>query len=184
MIPKPPNRLILTTPVHFWAFGFGSGLAPVAPGTFGTLVGLVFFLAIGWMPGEVYAGIVLALYFLGMYLCGASARLLHAHDYKGIVWDEIVGVLVALAPIVEGAVFRLEPEIPLWGWMAIGFAWFRLFDIVKPWPIRWIDRHIMGGGGIMLDDLIAGLYAGVLTFLTALGLSALLPLLLSAPPAS
>ena len=159
MIPRPPNRLILTTPVHFWAFGFGTGLSPWAPGTMGTLVGLAFFLAVGWLPGEAYAAIVVALYLLGMWLCGTSARMLGAHDYKGIVWDEIVGMMIAAAPLVEGTPFRLVPEMPLWGWALIAFVIFRIFDIIKPWPIRWIDRHIMGGGGIMLDDLLAGLYS-------------------------
>lgn len=174
--PRPPNRLILTTPVHLWAFGFGSGLAPVAPGTFGTLVGLVFFAAIGWLPQEIYWVLTAALFLLGLYLCGASARLLRVHDHPGIVWDEIVGILITLVPVNMG-IAQLTAEIPIWAWIAIGFVWFRIFDIVKPWPIRWVDRHVSGGTGIMLDDALAGAYAGLLTVLTGWPIAALMSVL-------
>lgn len=170
--PRPPTRLILSTPVHLWAFGFGSGLAPVAPGTFGTLVGVVFYAAIGWLPQELYWVVTMALFLLGLFLCGASARLLVVHDHPGIVWDEIVGLLITLVPVNMG-IAQLTADLPVWLWVVIGFAWFRAFDIIKPWPIRWVDRHVAGGTGIMLDDALAGAYAALLTVLTGWPLAAL-----------
>jgi phosphatidylglycerophosphatase A len=159
-IPRPPARLVLTTPEHFVAFGFGAGLAPVAPGTFGTLVGIPFFLALCWGPWEVYAGVTAALFVAGCWVCGTSARLLHVHDYPGFVFDEIVGFLVACVPLLPDLHLSTVP-LPL-GLLA-AFLVFRLFDIWKPWPIRWFDRTVEGGTGIMLDDALAGAAsAGVL----------------------
>ncbi|WP_348673952.1 phosphatidylglycerophosphatase A [uncultured Abyssibacter sp.] len=165
MKPRPPHRLILTTPVHFWAFGFGSGLAPVAPGTFGSLVGLVVFALVGWLPRELFWAVVVLGFLFGLYICGASARMLRVHDDPGIVWDEIVGILIALIPLNMG-VQDMFGVLPAWAWALITFVWFRVFDIIKPWPIRWIDRHVGGGTGIMLDDALAGVYAGLLSVLT------------------
>ena len=156
-IPRPPARLIMTTPEHFLAFGFGSGLAPVAPGTFGTLVGIPFFFALAWLPWQGYAAAVAALFVFGCWVCGASSRLLQVHDYPGFVFDEIVGFLIACAPLMAGL------EAPQWHLslqLLAAFALFRLFDILKPWPIRLLDRHVQGGLGIMIDDAAAGALAG------------------------
>lgn len=155
---RPPARLIMGTPVHLLAFGFGSGLAPAAPGTFGTLAAVPFFLALAWLPPTVFGVALLILFAAGCWICGESARLLGVHDYGGIVFDEFVGLFVAAAPLVL-----------MDGWTPTQFAWglllavlaFRLFDIVKPWPIRWLDRHVGGGFGIMIDDLLAGAMAAV-----------------------
>ncbi len=160
MNPKPSARQILSSPVHLLAFGFGSGLAPVAPGTFGTLVGIPFFLALSPLGLPAYLAAAALLFALGCYVCGESARRLGVHDHGGIVWDEIVAYLVTMLPLLLPL-----PRMPLpsWTWLALGFGLFRLFDILKPPPAGWADRHVHGGFGIMLDDLIAAFYAaGVL----------------------
>lgn len=138
-------------PVHLLAFGFGSGLAPKAPGTFGTLVGVPIYWLLQPLP-PVYYGVLVAVSFLiGISLCGRTSRDLGVHDHGGIVWDEIVGYLVTMLWAPKG-----------WLWMVIGFVLFRFFDILKPWPISWFDRKVSGGFGVMLDDLIAGLFAAVI----------------------
>ncbi len=130
------------------AFGFGSGLSPVVPGTMGTLVGLpaIWLLALLPLPIEL---IVIALAaILGVYLCEYSSRQLGVHDHKGIVWDEFVGVWITFL------------AVPLtWPAVVAGFVIFRFFDMVKPWPICVADRKVHGGFGIMFDDLMAGLAA-------------------------
>lgn len=155
-IPRPPARLILTTPEHFIAFGFGSGLAPFAPGTFGTLAGLPFWLLLMHLSLPHYAIALALLFGLGCWICGESARLLGVHDYGGIVFDEIVGLLAACTPLmlIAGGVHGAG-----WLWLLAAFGLFRAFDILKPWPIRWLDRHVEGGFGIMVDDVLAGLAA-------------------------
>lgn len=144
-------RTVLTDPVHFLAFGFGTGLAPVAPGTFGSLPGVLLF----WLTLDfglyVQLGIAAALAVVGIWICGESARRIGVHDHGGIVWDEIVGMYVTLflAPVtIVGFV--------------LAFLLFRVMDIVKPWPIRELDHSMQGGLGIMLDDLLAALYAALL----------------------
>jgi phosphatidylglycerophosphatase A len=141
----------LRDPVHFVAFGFGAGLAPRAPGTFGSLVGVLaawwlFELALPWR-----VALVLAVIAGGIWICGESARRLDRHDDQRIVFDEIAGVLLTSLAVLERSVFAF----------ALVFVLFRLFDIWKPWPIRDVDHSLRGGLGIMLDDLIAALYAAV-----------------------
>lgn len=146
MSVKPDMR----NPVHFLAFGFGSGLSPKAPGTMGTLAALPVWYLLAQLPLIGYLAGLLLVIAVGPYLCGKTARDLGVHDHGGIVWDEIAGFLLTML------------LVPVSVWTAlIGFALFRLFDIVKPWPIGWLDKHIHGGTGIMLDDLLAALYAGV-----------------------
>ena len=160
--PEPPARLILTTPEHLLAFGFGAGVAPRAPGTFGTVVGVLLFLALSWAPWPLYAAATALLFVAGCWICGESARLLGVHDHGGIVFDEIVGYLVAAAPLM------MMPPADALRWaagMLLAFALFRLFDIVKPWPIRALDRRVHGGFGIMLDDAAAGLAAAAVLVL-------------------
>jgi phosphatidylglycerophosphatase A len=144
-------RTVLTDPVNFLAFGFGTGLAPFAPGTFGSVPGLLLF----WLTLDfglyVQLGIALALALAGIWICGESARRIGVHDHGGIVWDEIVGMYLTLF---------LAPVTP-WGFV-LAFVLFRAMDIVKPWPIRDLDHRIHGGLGIMLDDLLAALYAASL----------------------
>jgi len=141
----------LRDPVHFVAFGFGAGLAPRAPGTFGSAVGVV---AAWWLlelPLVARVAIVLAVIVAGIFVCGESARRLGRHDDQRIVFDEIAGVLLTSLAVVEKSAFAL----------ALVFVLFRVFDIWKPWPIRDVDHSLKGGLGIMLDDLIAAVYAAV-----------------------
>ena len=144
-------RKVMTDPVNFLAFGFGTGLAPFAPGTFGSLPGVLLF----WLTMDfglyVQLGVVVALVVSGIWICGESARRIGVHDHGGIVWDEIAGMYVTL----------LAAPISLVGWV-LAFVLFRLTDIVKPWPIRDLDHRLKGGLGIMLDDLVAALYAALL----------------------
>ncbi len=134
--------------VHFLAFGFGSGRAPVAPGTFGTLVGIPIYMLLHPASPPVYAGVVAALFAFGVWLCQVTERDLGVHDHPGIVWDEIVGYLITMFMAPAG-----------WPWMAAGFLLFRLFDIWKPFPIRQIEHRVRGGLGNMLDDALAAGYA-------------------------
>jgi len=133
---------------HWLAFGLGSGLSPLAPGTAGTVIAILFYLPLAMLPLWLYLAVTAALFLVGIVLCGRTSRALGVEDHPGIVWDEIVGYLVTMAGQPLG--------IP--GIIA-GFVLFRLFDIVKPWPVSLADRRVKGGLGIMLDDLLAGAYA-------------------------
>ena len=162
--PRPPARLILGTWEHLVAFGFGAGLAKQAPGTVGTLWGIPLWLALCWLPPLGYGIAVAALTGFGIWVCGRSATLLGIHDSPGIVFDEIVGFLVTAAPLLP-ALGLVTDWFSLW--LLVAFAAFRAFDVFKPWPIRRLDEAVHGGFGIMLDDLVAGLYgAAVLLLLT------------------
>jgi len=162
--PPPPAELIFSTPEHLVAFGFGAGLVPKGPGTVGTLWGLPLWLGLCWLA-PLHYGIALALLTaLGVWVCGRSARLLGLPDCPGIVADEVVGFLVAAAPLLPALNLA---QGPVWAWLAAAFLLFRLFDIWKPWPIRWLDARVHGGLGIMLDDLVAGLYAAAVLVLAA-----------------
>lgn len=141
---------IWRNPTHFLAFGFGSGAAPFAPGTFGTLVGVLLYLLLQHLHWTSYLLVVLVAFVIGIQICGRTAKDIGVHDHGGIVWDEIVGYWVAMFAAPKG-----------WIWVLIGFVLFRLFDIAKPWPIAKIDRSAPGGLGIMLDDLLAGVYAAI-----------------------
>jgi phosphatidylglycerophosphatase A len=143
-------RTVFSDPVHFLAFGFGAGLAPRAPGTWGTVVAIPIWLGLSGLAFPLKVTAVALVCLAGFWLCGESARRLGEHDHPGIVWDEIAGFLLTMLAAPEG-----------WTWMAAGFCLFRLFDIWKPWPIRDLDRGLSGGTGIMLDDLVAGLFAAV-----------------------
>ncbi|MDA0679531.1 MAG: phosphatidylglycerophosphatase A [Proteobacteria bacterium] len=144
-------RTVVTDPVHFLAFGFGAGLLPWAPGTFGSIPGLL----LAWitlpLSMEWKLMVASALVMAGIWVCGESARRLGIHDHPGIVWDEITGMYLTL--------LVAPTQIAYW---ALAFALFRLFDIWKPWPIRDLDHRMAGGVGIMLDDLVAALYAAIL----------------------
>jgi len=145
-----PTWRHLREPVHLLALGFGAGLAPFAPGTFGSLVGLAFALALAPLGfGWNLLAIVLAVA-AGFWICGESARRLGVHDHPAIVWDEVAGMMIAM----------LAAPADWWG-APLAFALFRLFDIAKPWPIREIDHGMSGGAGIMLDDVLAGLFAAL-----------------------
>lgn len=138
----------LKNPVMFLAFGFGSGLLPKAPGTYGTLCAIPIFMFIGLLNPIAYVLIVSILALGGIWICDYAAKKLKVHDHPGIVWDEIVGFLITM---VAGNLSIVS--------ILTGFVLFRFFDIVKPWPIGKIDAQVKGGFGIMLDDIIAGFFA-------------------------
>lgn len=145
-LPKPN----LAHPLHLLAFGLGSGCSPRAPGTMGTLLAVAIYWPLSWLSLSAYLAVTLAVTVAGVWICGWSARRLGVHDHPGIVWDEIAGYLVTMIAAPPGLV-----------WMLVGFVLFRLFDILKPWPIGWLDRRVAGGLGIMLDDIAAGVAAFV-----------------------
>ena len=138
---------VLAGPANFLALGAGLGLAPKAPGTFGTLLGIpLLFLMPQSLPA--YLAVLVLLSVIGVWCCHQCAQALGVHDHPGIVWDEVVGYLITMIAVPRSAL-----------WVVVGFALFRLFDILKPWPISWIDRQVHGGLGIMLDDMLAALFS-------------------------
>lgn len=146
---RAPPRLLLH-PAGFLALGFGSGLTPIAPGTAGTLAAIPVYLLMQNLTMPVYATVTGLLFLVGIPVCAWTARRLGMHDHPAIVWDEVVGYLITMMAAPGG-----------WEWVLVGFVLFRLFDIAKPWPIRWCDRQVEGGLGIMLDDLLAGVFAAL-----------------------
>ncbi len=140
--------------IVFCGVGFGSGLAPKAPGTFGSAFALLFipaWLALGFFNSVL---IIVLMSLLGIYLCGRTAELMGVHDDGRIVWDVFAGQSISCLPLVYLGQM-------IWLWVLIGFALFRLFAVWKPWPIRVVDRRVHGGFGIMLDDIIAGIWAAL-----------------------
>ena len=142
------NKFTLSDPIHFLALGFGSGLAPKAPGSFGTLAAVPIYMLMLGLTSQFYALIVVVMAIAGIYICGKAAKDSGVHDHGAIVWDEIVGFLITMFMIPT-----------TWLSIVVGFLLFRLFDIFKPWPISFIDKNCHGGLGIMLDDVVAGLAA-------------------------
>jgi len=143
---KALSRLKLSNPIHFLALGFGSGMAAKAPGTFGTLAAIPLYLLIAPLSLSWYLGVLLIIIFAGFYICGKAAEDMQVHDHGAIVWDEFAGLLITMIAAPTG-----------WQWVVIGFLLFRLFDILKPWPIRVLDAKVKGGVGIMIDDVFAGI---------------------------
>ena len=144
----------LCNKVHLLATGFVSGLAPVSPGTFGTLAAVPFYLAFVYLPTWWFWLFTLLVCLVGPYLCGKAADDIGVHDHKAIVWDEFAGFFITMCFVPFS-----------WLNLVIGFALFRLFDIAKPWPISYLDKRVHGGVGIMADDIVAGLIAGALLYL-------------------
>ena len=144
-------EVAMNSPTGFLAFGLGSGLSPVAPGTAGTAAGTLLAFPLAGLP--VWAGLlfVACAFIAGIPICNAASMKLGVHDHGGIVWDEFVGIWLVLV------------LVPFhWIWWLAAFVAFRVFDVVKPWPIGWLDRRVHGGFGVMLDDLIAAVYAAAL----------------------
>lgn len=138
-----------SNPTHILAFGFGSGLAPKAPGTVGSLAAmLVWWVWLQELSIYTQLSVLVAGFFLGIFVCHQCAKDLGVHDYGGIVWDEWIGLWISYLFLPQGII-----------WLLAGFGLFRLFDILKPFPISWLDKKITGGLGIMLDDVLAGLAA-------------------------
>lgn len=147
-------RQILSDPVLFLAFGFGSGLAKKAPGTFGTVAAIPVYWLFVQSGFLFYSVLTVIVTVTGIWICGIAAEKLDEHDFGGIVWDEIAGYLITM---------WLVPFS--WQAAALGFVLFRIFDILKPWPIKWVDQKVHGGLGIMLDDVLAAVFAGALLVL-------------------
>ena len=145
------SKIVWQDPACFLAFGFGSGLMPYVPGTWGTIAAIPIYLLLSSCSLFIYLSATFAAFILGVYVCNEASKKLGVHDFGGIVWDEIVGFLLTMV---------LAP--PGWIWILIGFLLFRLFDIWKPYPIGLMDKHIKGGVGIMLDDMLAAVYAWVI----------------------
>lgn len=141
-------RDIIFHPVHFLSLGLGSGLSPFAPGTTGTLLAVLLYIPLATLSMWSYIIVLVVGSVLGIYLCGETSKKLGGHDDPAIVWDEFLGYWVTMLFAPAG-----------WIWIVVGFVLFRLFDIWKPWPISVIDHKVKGGFGIMLDDLVAGVYA-------------------------
>ncbi|MDP2229207.1 MAG: phosphatidylglycerophosphatase A [Moraxellaceae bacterium] len=151
------NKPDLRDPLQLLAFGFGSGLAPKAPGTFGSLAAVVLFPLLALLTPLAYGIVVLVVSVAGIAICGHAAKALGVHDDGRIVWDEFAGQWIALAPLVP---------VVSWGWrdavaVVAAFALFRLFDVAKPGPIGYLDRTLHGGLGIIADDLAAGVAAAL-----------------------
>jgi len=145
----PDARFLLSHPAHFIALGFGSGLAPVAPGTFGTLAGLALYWLLALVaPPLVIAFLAIPAFFLGVWACERTGRDLGVQDHGAMVWDEIAAFL-PLAALASSSLML----------QAVAFVLFRLFDIWKPYPIRLVEKNVKGGMGVMVDDLMAGAYA-------------------------
>ncbi len=145
---QPDLKFLLQHPAHFIALGFGSGLAPKAPGTFGTLAGMPLAMLLFQLPLTWQAPVLLALFGLGVWCCDKTGKALEVADHGSIVWDEIVAIMLVLA---------FTPMNWLW-WLG-AFLLFRLFDIWKPFPIRQLDAKFKNGFGVMLDDILAAIYA-------------------------
>lgn len=153
---RPDASFLFAHPAHLVAFGFGSGLAPRAPGTVGTLLGWPLYWLIVAVASSTGAqcALIAAAFVVGIWACARTGRALGVADHGGIVWDEIVAFCVVLMTVPER-----------WGWWLAAFAAFRFFDIVKPAPIGWLDKHFKNGFGVMVDDLMAAAYAaGLLAF--------------------
>jgi len=162
---SPPRGVLLRHPAGWIATGFGAGFSPVAPGTAGSLAALLPWFFLRGLTPLAYATVVVLAFALGVWACGWIVRAQRIADPACAVWDEFVGQWIALAPLLWHAAG--------WPGWAGAFILFRIFDIWKPWPVSWADRAVDGGLGVMLDDVIAGLYAAlVLTLLLMAGLGA------------
>lgn len=148
LINPPDARFLIAHPAHFFALGFGSGLARWAPGTAGSIVALPIAWVMAPLPSFTQLAIVAILFAIGCYICATTSRNLGVVDHGSIVWDEIVAMILIL-------IFT-----PFnWVWWLIAFLLFRLFDIWKPYPIKQFDAALKNGFGVMFDDLLAGIYA-------------------------
>ena len=150
---RKARKLVLSDPVAFLAFGLGSGLSPMAPGTMGTIAAIPFAVLLKMLPAWGFWAIIVLAFLAGIYLCDITSRRLGQHDPGGIVWDEMVAYWLTVA------------FVPLhWAWLLAAFVLFRVFVILKPWPFRWVERRFGGGLGIMLDDIVAAAYAMLILY--------------------
>lgn len=147
-IPPVPEQ-VWQNPTYFVAFGFGSGAVPIAPGTFGTLMAIPFYLVLQQLLSPVFYIIFTVLFIIAIsWLCERISQETHTHDHPGMCIDEFAGFFVTMIYAPPG-----------WSWILLGFLLFRLFDVWKPWPIRLLDEKVHGGFGMVIDDVTAGVYA-------------------------
>lgn len=151
------KKINFLSPVALLAIGFGSGLSPYLPGTVGSLAAIILWLPLSLLPPVFYWLVIILSFVLGVVVCQKTANALGRSDPSCIVWDEFVGMWITLYFI---------PQFT-WQWIVAAFLFFRFFDIIKPWPIGWVDRHVKGGLGIMIDDLLAGFLSGIVITLSA-----------------
>ncbi|HUP98442.1 MAG TPA: phosphatidylglycerophosphatase A [Usitatibacter sp.] len=155
----PDARFLLAHPAHFIALGFGAGLAPWAPGTFGTLLALAMYWAFAWFVPPLFIAVAaVPLFFLGVWACGVTGRHLGAEDHGCMVWDEVVAFL----PLAAAAHASIWMQL-------VAFGIFRGFDILKPPPIRYFEKNLRGGLGVMFDDVIAASYAFAVMIVLVIG---------------
>jgi phosphatidylglycerophosphatase A len=164
-LSPPQRRALLATPAGWLACGFGSGLAPVAQGTFGSLAALLPWWWLRQTSLAIYMAVLVVGFAVGVWACNVAGRALGVDDHRSLVWDEFIGQWIALLPLLFAAL--LPADGVRWWMVPSGFALFRLFDVWKPWPICWLDQRVKGGFGVMIDDVIAGIFAAVVL---ALGL--------------
>lgn len=153
---NPLDKISLNNPWHLLATGFGSGLSPIIPGTMGTLASIPLFLVFAPLPLPVYLVIVLAACLVGIKICQVTSDDMGVHDHGSIVWGEFAGfwITMTIMPALQIPISELK-------WVGAGFVLFRFFDMVKPWPIGWLDKRVHGGLGIMLDDIVAGVMSAI-----------------------
>jgi phosphatidylglycerophosphatase A len=148
VIKHPTVRFTFTQPAHFVALGFGTGLAPIAPGTFGTLLAFPLYMVLdAWLDPLALLVVIAAFFAIGVWACGRTGRDLGIADHSAMNWDEVVAMMLILLIVPDG-----------WEWWTFAFFAFRFFDVVKPPPIRHIDRTMKGGLGVMFDDIVAAFY--------------------------
>jgi phosphatidylglycerophosphatase A len=152
------RRRLLASPAGWIACGFGSGLTPKAQGTFGSLAAILPWLLLRGLSVPAWLAVIVVAFAVGVWACDVAGRVIGVDDHRSLVWDEFVGLWITLLPAL------LAP----WWAVVAGFALFRLFDVWKPWPIAWFDRRVKGGFGVMLDDAIAGVFAGIVLYLVLL----------------
>ena len=145
------RRLLITSPAGWIACGFGSGLVPKAQGTVGSLAAILPWLWLRHLPLAQYVLVIAIVFVVGTWACEQAGRRLGVDDHRALVIDEFVGQWIALVPALLGP----------WWLVLAGFVLFRVFDVGKPWPIAWLDRRLKGGLGVMIDDVVAGVFAAV-----------------------
>lgn len=148
----------LTNPIHLLAVGLGSGMSPIMPGTMGSAMAIPLWLLFNGLQPYLYWVLIVVAFIFGCFLCQKTSDDTHTHDSGHIVWDEFVGMWITLFFIPQISVL----------WIAMAFFAFRVFDMAKPWPIRWFDKRVPGGFGIMADDVIAAIFSSVTVYVIAL----------------
>ena len=144
----------LTNPIHLLAVGLGSGMSPIMPGTMGSAMAIPIWLLFDGLQPFLYWVLIVVAFIFGCFLCQKTSDDTHTHDSGHIVWDEFVGMWITLFFIPQISVL----------WVAIAFVAFRVFDMAKPWPIRWFDKRVPGGFGIMVDDVIAAIFSSLTVY--------------------